>query len=67
MTYILYFHFNLVMKTNDLFNAWPGNAYAFSALQKYMADELGVGVGHYTHYSVSMQVYQEVFEAARGI
>jgi thymidylate synthase len=60
-------HFNVVMKTNDLFSAWPGNAYAFTALQKYMADEIGVGVGHYTHFSVSMQVYQEVFEAAKGI
>ena len=60
-------HFNVVMKTNDLFSAWPGNAYAFTALQKYMADQIGVGVGHYTHFSVSMQVYQEVFEAAGGV
>jgi thymidylate synthase len=60
-------HFNVVMKTNDLFSAWPGNAYAFTALQKYMADQIGAGVGHYTHFSVSMQVYQEVFEAARVI
>lgn len=60
-------HFNVVMKTNDLFSAWPGNAYAFTALQKHMADEIGVGVGHYTHFSVSMQVYQEVFEAAKEI
>lgn len=60
-------HFNVVMKTNDLFNAWPGNAYAFSALQKHMADQIGVGVGHYTHFSVSMQVYQEVFEAAKAV
>ncbi len=60
-------HFNVVMKTNDLYSAWPGNAYAFSALQKYMADEIGVGVGHYTHFSVSMQVYQEVFGAAKSV
>jgi hypothetical protein len=26
-----------------------------------------VGVGHCTHFSVSMQVYQEAFEAAKGI
>jgi len=60
-------HMNVVMKTNDLFNAWPGNAYAFSALQKYMADEIGVGVGHYTHFSVSMQIYEEVFESAEAV
>lgn len=60
-------HFNVVMKTNDLFSAWPGNAYAFTVLQKYMADQIGIGVGHYTHFSVSMQVYQEVFEAAKSV
>jgi thymidylate synthase len=60
-------HMNVVMKTNDLYSAWPGNAYAFSALQKYIADQLGIGVGHYTHFSVSMQVYEEVYEAAKGV
>ncbi len=60
-------HFNVVMKTNDLFNAWPGNAYAITALQKYIADELGVGIGHYTHFSIAMQIYQEVYDAARDV
>ncbi|MFH1294652.1 MAG: thymidylate synthase [Candidatus Aenigmatarchaeota archaeon] len=60
-------HLNVVMKTNDLFNAWPGNAFAFSELQKYMADQLGAGVGHYTHFSVSMQVYADIYGAAREI
>lgn len=60
-------HFNVVMKTNDLYSAWPGNAYAFTALQRHMAERIGVGVGHYSHFSVSMQVYQEVYEAAKAI
>lgn len=60
-------HFNVVMKTNDLYSAWPGNAYAFTALQKHIADEVGIGVGHYSHFSVSMQVYEEVYEAARMV
>lgn len=60
-------HFNVVMKTNDLFNAWPGNAFAFSELQRYMAKEIGVAVGHYTHFSVSMQIYADVYGAAREI
>ncbi len=60
-------HFNVVMKTNDLFNAWPGNAYALTALQKYMADRLGAETGHYTHFSVAMQIYQEVYDAAKNI
>jgi thymidylate synthase (methanogen type) len=60
-------HFYVVMKTNDLFNAWPGNAYAFSALQEYMAKELGVQVGTYTHFSVAMQIYEDMFEQARKL
>jgi len=60
-------HFNVVMKTNDLFSAWPGNAFAFTALQKYMADKIGVEVGHYTHFSVSMQIYQEMYETAKEL
>jgi len=55
-------HFFVIMKTNDLYNAWPGNAYAFTALQKYMADQLGVGTGTYTHFSVSMQIYKDMYE-----
>ena len=55
-------HMFVVMKTNDLYNAWPENAYAFTALQKYMADELGVETGTYTHFSISMQIYKDMYE-----
>ncbi len=58
-------HMFVVMKTNDLYNAWPENAFAFTSLQKYMADELGVGTGTYTHFSVSMHVYKDMFEEVR--
>jgi thymidylate synthase len=58
-------HFFVVMKTNDLYNAWPGNAYAFTNLQKYMADQIGVGVGSYTHFSISMHIYKDKWEEAR--
>ncbi len=60
-------HFFVTMKTNDLYNAWPGNAYAFTALQEYMAKELGVGVGTYNHFSVSMQIYEDMFEQAKKL
>ena len=58
-------HMFVVMKTNDLYNAWPENAYAFTSLQKYMADELGVETGAYTHFSVSMHIYKDMYEEAR--
>ena len=58
-------HLFVVMKTNDLYNAWPGNAYAFTTLQKYMADEIGVKVGTYTHFSVSMHIYKDKWAEAK--
>lgn len=54
-------HFFIVMKTNDLYNGWPQNAYAFTILQKYMADQLGVDTGTYTHFSVSMHIYKDMY------
>ena len=58
-------HMFIVMKTNDLYNAWPENAYAFSGLQKYMADQLGVETGTYTHFSVSMHIYKDMYEEVK--
>lgn len=60
-----FLHFFVTMKTNDLYNAWPGNAYAFTTLQKFMAKEIGVKVGTYTHFSVSMQIYKDKWTEAR--
>ncbi len=58
-------HMFVVMKTNDLYNAWPENAYAFTALQKYMAEQLSVGIGTYTHFSVSMHIYKDMYEEVK--
>lgn len=60
-------HMFVVMKTNDLYNAWPGNAYAFTTLQRYMAQELGVETGSYTHFSVSMQIYKDMYKEAERL
>lgn len=60
-------HFFITMKTNDLFNAWPLNAYGFVALQKYMADQLNLKIGLYSHFSVSMQIYEDMYDAAREV
>jgi len=60
-------YFNIVMKTNDLFNAWPGNAFAFTELQRYMAGQLGVEVGHYNHFSIAMQIYEDMYNSAKEL
>ena len=60
-------HLFVVMKTNDLYNAWPLNAYAMTELQRYMAEQLGVEVGLYTHFAVSMNIYEDVYELAKEL
>jgi len=60
-------HLFVTMKTNDLYNAWALNAYGFTGLQRYMAKELEVDVGSYTHFSVSMQVYEDMYEMANEL
>jgi thymidylate synthase (methanogen type) len=58
-------HMFVVMKTNDLYNAWPENAYALTLLQKHMADEIGVKTGSYTHFSVSMHIYKDMYKEVK--
>lgn len=58
-------HMFVVMKTNDLYNAWPENAYALTSLQKYIADGIGVETGTYTHFSVSMHIYKDMYKEAK--
>jgi thymidylate synthase (methanogen type) len=58
-------HFFVVLKTNDLYNAWPGNAFAFATLQKFIADGVGVKTGTYTHFSVSMHIYKDKWAEAK--
>ncbi|MEM7821500.1 MAG: thymidylate synthase [Candidatus Aenigmatarchaeota archaeon] len=60
-------HLFVVMKTNDLFNAFPLNAFALTELQKHMAEKIGVGVGSYNHFAVSMNIYEDVYEQIKSI
>lgn len=60
-------HLFVIMKTNDLFNAFPLNAFAMTELQRYMAEQIGVSVGSYNHFSISMNIYEDVYEQARDI
>jgi len=46
------------MRSNDAFKAVFMNMYAFTELQMYIAEELGVGVGHYIHIVDSYHVYE---------
>lgn len=60
-------HCNCVMRSND-FNFGLRNDIAyFIYLQKYIAQELGVGYGSYTHYAFSMHMYNKDFKFTKDI
>jgi len=46
------------MRSNDAFKAAFMNMYAFTELQKYVAEKLGVEVGYYLHIADSYHVYE---------
>ena len=46
------------MRSNDAFKAAYMNMYAFTELQKYVAQQLGVEVGYYMHIADSYHVYE---------
>jgi len=48
---------NVHMRSNDLYKATLPNIYAFTELQKIIAEEIGVGIGSYVHISDSMHIY----------
>ena len=58
---------NCVMRSND-FNFGLRNDIAyFIYLQKYIADQLGVGYGSYTHIAFSMHMYDRDFKFCKNI
>jgi thymidylate synthase len=61
----------VLMRSNDATEATFMNAFAFIMLQKYIADELGVKTGSYTHRANSFHCYEKDFKLleqyARGI
>lgn len=47
----------VVMRSNDIWFGFPYDVAFFTELQKYIADRLGVGYGWYTHFAVSLHMY----------
>lgn len=47
-----------MMRSNDIWLGLPYDVAFFTELQKFIADALGVGYGSYTHFDVSLHVYE---------
>ncbi len=44
-------------RSRDLFRAWEANVNGMIRIQKYVADQLGVEIGHYIDFSNSLHIY----------
>ena len=61
----------LIMQTTwrsrDLFRAWEANVNGMIRIQKYVADQLGVKVGHYLDFSNSLHMYGNTITEAKDM
>lgn len=54
------------MRSNDAYKAAFMNMYAFTELQKMVADRVGVPTGHYVHVADSYHIYGSYFDEFRN-
>lgn len=57
----------VVMRSNDIWFGFPYDVAFFTTLQKYIAKRLGVGYGWYTHFAVSLHMYERDAETIADI
>jgi thymidylate synthase (methanogen type) len=61
----------LIMQTTwrsrDLFRAWEANVNGMIRIQKYVADQLNVNVGHYLDFSNSLHIYGNTIEEVKDM
>ncbi|AXV39580.1 thymidylate synthase [Methanobacterium sp. BAmetb5] len=57
-------HTTGLWRSHDIYGAWFPNAVGLTHLAKYVAEEVGVGVGSLTIHSISAHIYQVNFEEA---
>lgn len=62
-----YYNHTVYMRSNDVYAAWPLNAYAQARLAELVASELGVKLGSVTLVSCSAHIYEHDWERAWGL
>ena len=56
-----------MMRSNDIYLGTPYDIAFFTTLQRYIADRLGVTYGTYTHFAVSLHVYDRNWDQVRSV
>ena len=60
-------HLTVYIRSNDMFRAWPLNAFGLRKLQKNIAEGLGVDIGTLTTMSCSAHIYQDNWQDTKEI
>lgn len=60
-------HCTTIMRSNDIWFGFPYDVIFFTELQKYIASRLNVGFGEYTHFAVSLHLYDRDSEKIRHL
>lgn len=60
-------HCTVVMRSNDVYFGLRNDLSYFIYLQKYVASQLNVPVGTYTHFAMSMHVYDRDFNIIKNV
>ncbi|MBN2517501.1 MAG: thymidylate synthase [Candidatus Altiarchaeota archaeon] len=56
-----------VFRSNDMFGAWPANAYGLTRLCEYVAKGANVGVGTITTLSISAHIYEHDWKNVKRV
>ena len=60
-------HLTVYIRSNDMFRAWPLNAFGLRNLQKIIANKLEVDMGTLTTISCSAHIYQDNWQETKEI
>lgn len=60
-------HMTAIMRSNDIITGVPFDVTYFTEVQKYIARRLGLETGSYTHFDVSLHLYEKDFNKVEKI
>ncbi|MFH1285053.1 MAG: thymidylate synthase [Candidatus Micrarchaeota archaeon] len=60
-------HQTTCIRSNDMYGAWPANAFGLTRLLEHVAREVGVEPGSITTHSISAHVYSRDFDMVKKI
>ena len=60
-------YFTAFFRSNDMYNAWPKNAFALRKLQKMISDEIGIEIGSLIIHSNSAHIYKSSWKSSLSV